>query len=138
VRVVVVDSEHMHVRVTVDELAVAVLMRMWLGPFGHAPDCTRRPRSRHRRKSATGASGIARPDSVPTPMPGRCRFADSVPMSDRSFIAASSTAASPAPAEHGVRIVVDAARAASASVRLLPASHPVSGRPDSAYAGAGR
>jgi hypothetical protein len=34
--------------------------------------------------------------------------------------------------------VLDAARAASASVRLMPASLPVAGRPDPAYAGAGR
>jgi hypothetical protein len=55
-----------------------------------------------------------------------------------SASASAATAASQAPAAHGARIVLDAARAASASVRLLPASHRVSGRPDPAYAGAGR
>jgi hypothetical protein len=57
-------------------------------------------------------------------------------MSSRSFSATS--AASPGPAAADVRAVLDAARAASAGVRLMPASYPVTGRPDPAYAGAGR
>jgi hypothetical protein len=48
------------------------------------------------------------------------------------------SAASAAPAASGARIVLDAARAASTSVRLMPAPLPVAGRPDPAYAGAGR
>ena len=61
---------------------------------------------------------------------------ESVPMTSRPLNALS--AASAAPAASGARIVLDAARAASASVRLMPASLPVAGRPDPAYAGAGR
>jgi len=57
-------------------------------------------------------------------------------MTSRSFTAIS--AASAAPAASGARIVLDAALAASANVRLMPASLPVAGRPDPAYAGAGR
>ena len=48
------------------------------------------------------------------------------------------TSAGSSPAASGARIVLDAAQAASASVRLMPTSLPVAGRPDPAYAGAGR
>lgn len=60
-------------------------------------------------------------------MLSRCRFADPVQMQSRS--------SQPAKPAAGTTKV---AHAMPAAVRLLPASHALSGRPDPAYAGAGR
>jgi hypothetical protein len=55
-------------------------------------------------------------------------------MTSRSHTATSAT--TPAPSTPAIRLDLDLVRAAS--VRLMPASSPVIGRPDPAYAGAGR